>query len=369
MTIINWTPGLLKKSNLLNSVILLILFLLIVACTGKSETRSANISINNDKEVVTFVYHRFGDKRFPSTNISIDDFKTHLDYLKSNDFQVLAFSEAIDYIKSDAPNRKTAVISVDDGYKSFYDNALPLLQQYGYPATLFINTETVGSGDYMDWESIKKSREEGVEIGNHTHSHAYFLNMSPEERYAKFEDEIKLTQQIIEKNLGFTPEVFAYPYGELDLKMKEIVQQNGFKAAAAQNSGVIYAGSDFMECPRFPMSEYYADLKKFKSKAQMKALHILEKDPNSALLSEVNPTPTLRLSFKKGDLQLAQLQCFIQGSDCDIKQTIEKDTVSIQLKPKAANNKQRRTLYTITVPDKEGNWHWFSHLWVNPTIK
>ncbi len=348
---------------------LIYLLLLLVACQAKSEKQARIVSFDNDKEVISFIYHRFGDGRYPSTNVSLEDFKAHLQYLKSNDFQVLTFSEAISYLQSDEPNQKTAVITIDDGYKSFYENGLPLLKQYDFPATLFINTETVGDADYMDWKSVKDAVNQGIEIGNHTHSHAYFLNKPEEQRYVNFKNEILQTQEIIEKHLGFTPEVFAYPFGEFDLKMTDIVEKLGFKGAAAQNSGVIYSGTDLMQCPRFPMSELYSDIDKFKSKALMNALKVMEKKPTSPLVGNTMNTPTLDIKFRKGNLQLSQLQCFIQGTECEIKQSIDGGTVTLQASPKSPINKKRRTLYTITVPDKDGKWHWFSHLWVNPVVK
>lgn len=123
----------------------------------------------NDKEVVCFIYHRFGDSRYPSTNVRTADFETHLKYLIDNDFQLLTFSEAIDYIHSNAPARRTAVITIDDGFKSFYVNALPLLKKFNVKATLFINTETVG-GDYMTWDELRDVVKHNIEIGNHTHT-------------------------------------------------------------------------------------------------------------------------------------------------------------------------------------------------------
>ncbi len=371
MTIINWIPGLLSKNILKKRTcnILLIALFISIACKGGTVKEEKSVVLSNEKEIVSFVYHRFGDSRYPSTNVSLKDFKAHLEYLKNNNFQVLNFSDAIDYLKSDAPIQKTAVITIDDGYKSFYENGLPLLKKYDYPATLFINTETVGSGDYMNWETIKKAKEQRIEIGNHTHSHAYFLNMPESERYTQFEKEIEQTQQIIKKQLDFTPEVFAYPYGELDSKMKEIVEKSGFKAAAAQNSGVIYSGTDLMQCPRFPMSEFYSDIAKFKSKANMKALRIIKQSPTSALLKKETSSPVLTLTFNNKDIQINQLQCFIQGAECEIAKSNNGDSTTIEFKPKSAINQNRRTLYTITVPDKNGEWHWYSHLWVNPGVK
>lgn len=371
MIITNWIPITLLKNRLIYlSAILAILTPLSIACNSKAEQKQNKELIYSDKEVVSFVYHRFGDSRYPSTNVSLSDFESHLSYLKNNNYQVLSFSDAVDYLQSNSGSQKTAVITIDDGYESFYKNGLPLLQKYGFPSTLFINTETIGGADYMDWKAIKDVQKQGVEIGNHTHSHAYFLNMPSEKRYKEFENEIATSQQLIEQNTGKLPSTFAYPYGELDEKMREIVADAGFKAAAAQNSGVIYSGTDLMQCPRFPMSEPYAAIAKFTSKAKMSALHVIEKNPPSFILPDGASQPTLTLKVPIKDLSVQQLQCFIQGAECNLEtKELADGIVEIKISAKSAIDQRRRTLYTLTVPDKDGNWYWFSHLWINPAVK
>lgn len=372
MIIINWIPAILLKNKDLKycSAIFYLLIIFLNGCSSKAEGNEQQKVISPDKEVVSFVYHRFGDGRYPSTNVSLSDFEAHLKYLKNNNYQVLPFSDAIDYLQSDSKSQKTAVITIDDGYESFYKNGLPLLQKYNFPATLFINTETIGGADYMDWEAIKNTQKQGIEIGNHTHSHAYFLNISEDKRYEIFQNEITKTQQLIKKNTGKLPTAFAYPYGELDEKMREIVANAGFKAAAAQNSGIIYSGTDLMQCPRFPMSEPYAALDKFKSKAKMKALPVIEKSPVSFILPDGATQPKLTVKIDSQELSIKQLQCFIQGAECKLESISEADGIKeITLSPTTAISQRRRTLYTLTVPDKEGNWYWFSHLWINPAVK
>jgi peptidoglycan/xylan/chitin deacetylase (PgdA/CDA1 family) len=345
------------------------LFLLISFTTlGIGYKSNSNNIIKNEKEVVCFVYHRFGDARYPTTNVSVRDFEMHLKYLVENDFQVLTFSQAIAYLQSEQPSRQTAVITIDDGYKSFFVNALPLLKQYNIPATLFINTKTVGGGDYMTWEELKDVVRLNIEIGNHTHSHDFFLNLPASPRYKTFKDEIEQSQSIIEKNLDLQPIVFSYPYGEFDNEMKKIVKQAGFVAAAAQNSGVMASGSDIFQCPRFPMSEAYSSGKQFAEKASMHALQILEQSPESFLLKETNP-PVLTLTLSQGDLNLKELQCFVQGGECEIKVLESRnESTTLSLRARKPLTARRRTLYTLTVRDKRGKWYWFSHLWINPDM-
>ena len=329
----------------------------------------ARAFVNTDKEVVCFVYHRVGDSRYPSTNISLEDFEAHLAYLVKNNFQVLSLSDALDYMKSDEPARKTVVITVDDGYKSFYTNGLPLLRKYGLPATLFINTETVGGGDYMNWSELMTAAQSGMEIGNHTHAHKYFLNETENLRYTSFKQEIALSQSLISEHLKVLPKVFSYPYGELDGEMENIVRQAGFVGAMAQNSGVIYSGTNLYRCPRFPMSAAYAALDKFAEKTSMKALKVIHSSPDN-LIGKQDLRPVLTLTIDATDLRLSAIQCFVQGSECEYRILGKTDkTVTIALQSTKSIAGRRRTLYTVTVPDKAGKWHWYSHLWINEKVR
>ncbi len=359
-----------KTNSFILKFILLFNVLMIVGSNGKTQPIETEIVTSDEgKTIMCFVYHRFGDSRYPTTNVSVKDFESHLNWLTKHDFTFLNFSDAIAYLQSDGADRKIAVITIDDGYKSFFKNGLPLLKKYKAPATLFINTETIDGGDYMGWPELRTAMKNNIEIGNHTHSHDYFLNKPASTRYSSFKEEIELSQSIIQKNLDFTPTVFSYPYGEFDVEMKNIAKQVGFKAAAAQNSGVVYAGTDLFMCPRFPMSEAYSGLDKFIEKASAKALKVLNRSPENPYLPS-NKKPILTLTIDITDLRLDQLQCFVQGGKCSFK-IIEKSAAkaTITFQSVAVITGRRRTLCTITIPDKKGVWHWYSHLWVNPSIK
>jgi peptidoglycan/xylan/chitin deacetylase (PgdA/CDA1 family) len=346
-----------------------IITIALLSCAGKSSDNSiGEIKSQTEKDVVCFVYHRFGDDRYPSTNISINEFEQHLRYLTENNFQVLTLSDAIGYLSSNEPARKTAVITIDDGYKSFYENGLPLLKKYKLPATLFINTSTVSGGDYMNWDQLKETTNNNIEIGNHTHTHDYFLNEAKNTRYKTFEAEIKLSQQIISEKLKLTPKIFAYPYGEFDREMEEIIKQLSFIGAAAQNSGVLYELSDRFAIPRFPMSEAFGAIKNFAEKAATKPLRT-DSQTSENIIPANDSRPELTLTFQKRNLQIDRLQCFVQGSKCDMNISEKDSVVSVSIRSKDKLTKRRRTLYTITVPDKTGSWHWYSHLWINPAIK
>jgi peptidoglycan/xylan/chitin deacetylase (PgdA/CDA1 family) len=318
---------------------------------------------HHEKEVAVFVYHRFGNGKYPSTNISIENFEKHLSYLKSNDFVILNFGEALDYINNPeiAYHRNVACITVDDGYKTFVTNALPLLKQYGFSATVFINSESVGGGTYMNWDELKQIHNQGIEIGNHSHSHAYFLNIDKSDRSEQFSKDAMKCQVEINNHLGFFPDVFAYPYGEFDPEMQLALKSMGFKGAAAQNSGIMHHFDNFA-IPRFPMAGPYVKMEGFVEKANMKALRIEKSMPYSFVLADENP-PNLIINIASQSADLSRLNCFV-AEGCDLI----RDERSVTIKAKKTLTK-RRTLYTITAPAREGKgWYWFSHLWIHPEI-
>ena len=144
--------------------------------------------------------------------------------------------------------------------------------------------------------------------------------------------------------------------------MKEILKELGFKAAAAQNSGVMY-DHDIFAIPRFPMAGPFTKIAAFKEKANMHALRILIKTAESSLFHDQQNPPAISIVFDSTGADLARYNCYI-GEGCI--SSINDNTVTLQAESKLKN---RRTLYKITAPGESANeWYWYSHLWVQPEI-
>lgn len=319
-----------------------------------------------NKDIVCLIYHRFGDPRYPSTNISTQLFKTQLRYLKDHKFNVITFSQAVNLMTSpkEVPDN-TIVITIDDGFLSFKQNGVPLLNKFGFKATLFINTQTIGAGDYMNWKDLAGLVKAGYEIGNHSDSHDYFLNKK-EDEVGYFKTDIARSQQLLRDSLGIEPDIFAYPYGEYDPDLKQAVKSMGFKAAVAQNSGVFCEVTDLFSIPRFPINNQYGNITMFIEKVNMKAIRVLNGGEQSPLYDK-NP-PVLGLTIPRDDYDLSHMQAFIQGGEPRLNVRPD-DRVHIRL---VSNRKlsARRALYTITVPGKNNKqWYWYSHIWINPDVK
>lgn len=325
---------------------------------------------NEDGDIVCFVYHRFGDDRYPSTNIDLDVFRGQLAYLKQNNFTVWPMGRAVEAIQTGTPiPPKTIVLTIDDGYHSFYTNGLPLLEEYGFPATLYVNTESVGHKDYMSWQEILEAEKRGVEIGNHSHGHLHFLDVElPKERISIFVSDLVSAQTIFEKELGFIPKLYSYPYGEYDAIVSGVLTDAGYLSATAQYSGVMHKEHDLMTVPRFPMGGPYATLKGFIQKSQMHAMPLISKNP-PGIVMQTNP-PQMEIIFGKECIDADNIQCFVDG-DRNCIMEIQEGPTAVKIKIISRDKLEgRRSLYTITAPSKDGaGWCWYSHVWVNTDVK
>ena len=127
------------------------------------------------------MYHRFNESKYPSTNIQMDIFKKHIQIIKESGFNFYypeEFKENFDLPK----NEKKILITIDDGFKSFYEEAWPYLKKNEIPFILFISTQPVGKRGYMTWKQIKEIEKSNFAlIGHHSHTHDYLIDKSDEE--------------------------------------------------------------------------------------------------------------------------------------------------------------------------------------------
>ncbi len=318
-----------------------------------------------------FLYHRFGDARYPSTNISLDDFRSHLQVLQDGRYQVLTLGGLTSLVLSGQPlPERCAVLTVDDVYRSFLTGALPLLQEYGYPATLFISTSFVGGGDFLTWQELSNLVDAGFEIGNHSAVHDYLLDRyegeSPSEWRGRVERDLSRSQQAFKDHLGFEPELFAYPYGEFDPELAALVRRLGFKAAFGQQSGVIHAGHDPFTLPRFPMGGAYTSRENFAGKLTLKPLPVEVVEPETTLLDPHQNPPVLKIRIDLSEIDPLSLKCYVNGHLSSGPVASKKHEGVYQVVAEKPL-KGRRNKYTLTASDVSGRqWFWFSQLWVSP---
>ena len=257
------------------------------------------------------MYHRFEENKYPSTNIKINDFQKQLEIIEKNKIQLINPKNFEKNLKEMKKKRKI-LITIDDGFLSFYKNAWPILKKKKIPFILFVSTREVGSSNYMNWDQIKEiSKENFVEIGNHSHTHEYLVDESDEDIKADIQKSIGIFKEKLGKNSDF----FSYPFGEYSLNFKNIIKSLGFKYAFGQHSGVIDETKNFYELPRFPINEKYGELKRFASLIKtlpFKYKKILPEE--KYLIASQNP-PEVKIEFYENIKNLKLINCYSNEAD------------------------------------------------------
>lgn len=191
-------------------------------------------------EVPILTYHYFGydsiieGKSVPLLFVAPDNFEKQMRYLKEKGCRVISLDMLAESIKKGRkfpPN--TVVITVDDGHKSFFTYAYPILKKYGFPATIFLVSDSIGvNKDYLNWNEIKKMSKDNISFGGHTRNHIYLPLI---EKKDVLWNEIAGCKEIIEKQMGRRIDYFSYPVGGFTEEVKMLVEKAGYKGACTTN--------------------------------------------------------------------------------------------------------------------------------------
>lgn len=314
---------------------------------------------------VVFMYHHFGKSKYPSTNIKLEQFRDHLNYLKDNHYNVWPLSRVILAIqnKTYIP-QKTVALSVDDAYISVYTHAYPMLKRKGFPYTVFVNTNAIGtkSINYMSWEQMQEMQRYGAEFSNHSKTHAYLIpkrNESTLEWQEKIKEEVEGAQKSLQENLGSRtnthPKILSYPFGEYTEETAKYIQSLGY-VGIAQTSGALNHNTDLKRVPRFAMSEKFASMDEFKLKLHMLPLPVKSVAPWGTTLRSNPPKLTIKLHKP-----MQKLGCYVSsGKAINVKwnSPLELEVIAER------SLRAPRDRYTCTSVDENGQWYWYSHLWI-----
>ena len=328
--------------------------ILIIAFSNDFSKANATNKDFDDYGLISIMYHRFNETKYPSTNIQLDVFKEQLNIIEEEGIKFIHPDNFEKSIKEKKSERKI-LFTVDDGLLSFYENAWPILKEKRIPFVLFVNTREVGSYNYMNWDQIRElHNDENVEIGNHSHSHEYLVDEASD----VIIKDIKKSIKIFKENLGENSNFFSYPFGEYSSEFKKIIQELGFKYAFGQHSGVIDETKDLWELPRFPINEKYGEIKRFKTLMKtlpFKYKRILPED--KYLLQSKNP-PKVKIEFYENINNLKQTTCFSneenkwRNSKINFK---ENNTLEITIVGKFIGERGR---INCSLKEKNNFWRW-----------
>ena len=282
----------------------------------------------------------------------MDVFDEQMKIIKKFNYKFYDPGRFISEFESPKPT-KEILITIDDGFKSFYNEAWPYLKENKIPFILFVSTEPVGKNGYMSWDEIKEIEKSDIGyIGHHSHTHEYLIDKSNEE----FINDIETATKIFKEKLGYVPKIFSYPFGEYSSYMKNYISEN-FEVAFGQHSGVIDRNKDKFELPRFPINEKYGDLKRFKSLINYAPLEYKSLRPEEKKINEKNNPPKLIIEFFDEQKNINNINCYSNdgGNWKKSKLVFDKQVLSINFDEKFL---PRRGRINCSLNDN-GNWRWF----------
>ena len=340
-----------KIFSLAASIIKLFIIVFLLSINSKAEENNSK-QYSEDEGVLSIMYHRFNENKYPSTNIQMDIFLKQIQLIKDLNYN---FIHPEEFQKNfNLPKKKKKILlTIDDAFQSFYKEAWPYLKKNKIPFILFVSTEPVGNKGYMTWDQIKEIEQNNfVTIGHHSHTHDYLIDKSHEEFIA----DIEIANKIFLKELGYVPPLFSYPFGEYSKLMKNYISEN-FILSFGQHSGVIDLNKEKFELPRFPINEKYGELKRFKSIINYFPLEYKNLNPKNKFLNNENNPPKFSVEFFEDQIHLDKINCYSNEGNVWEKSNIKlnKKVLSIIFREPFL---PRRGRINCSLNDN-GKWRWF----------
>ena len=189
-------------------------------------------------------YHRVSDDR-DELAVTPRSFRRQMDYLASQSYRVVDVLSAVELLDNGAASSKTVGLSFDDGYLDVAEQALPILQERGFRATVFVATAVTGGWARFDWyrqqppvlgwdEIVELDREGTLRFEAHSLTHPNLVALREEAAW----EEIVGSKAALEAWLERPVEVFAYPSGLFGLRERDLVEAAGFRAAVTCEPGL-----------------------------------------------------------------------------------------------------------------------------------
>lgn len=321
---------------------------------------------------VVLLYHHVDAQGPDSTSVTPALFARHLDYLAQGGYTVLPLGRIVRALASgvELPD-KTVAITFDDAYHSILDQAAPMLKKHGWPFTIFVSTQAIDAGyrGYLSWDELSGLVNDGAEIGNHSDSHDHLVRHrdgeSDHQWQSRVRADIQRAQHALERHLGVTPVLFAYPYGEYTDQLQAVVAGLGY-AGVAQQSGAVDRDVDELAIPRFPMAGRYADMQRFAISVDTRPLPVRDVAYKPRIQTE-GQTRRQHFAFDllAGAYRPGDLACY--GNDGEKLSFTRQNANGVQRisMPLPAWAAGRRKINCTAPSSKEqGVFYWYSQQWL-----
>jgi poly-beta-1,6-N-acetyl-D-glucosamine N-deacetylase len=249
-----------------------------------------------------FVLHRFNDSKHSLTSITNEDLEKHFKYLKKNNYYTATLDEIIAKLKKgEEIPKKWVHFCIDDSYKSFYENGLPLFKKHNIPFTLYIYVEATirHYHDFMSWDQMREAMKYG-DIGVHSYGHKHMTHLTAKQMR---EDTQKAITHI-KKNLGKKPTSYAYPYGEYNQELLSVIKSFNFDLIMNQNQGAFSHKSPLDDLDRIALTGKVSIKNKLRIKHLPATWHNVDVNRSTKILNSIS----LEI-----DPKIKSVQCYVSG--------------------------------------------------------
>jgi len=189
-------------------------------------------------------YHQFSPgKPRHQLDLGAAEFEAQMQYLVENRYRTLSFAEVQRILKEGQPiPERAVVITIDDGYRSVYEVAWPILRKYNLKSTLFVYTDFIGGGASLSWAQMREMAQSGlVEVESHAKSHSS-LSRLPEDKSKsayknRVREEVTGSATVFKRQLDYRPRYLSYPYGNSSPTASQVLMDEGYQLAATVTRG------------------------------------------------------------------------------------------------------------------------------------
>jgi peptidoglycan/xylan/chitin deacetylase (PgdA/CDA1 family) len=319
---------------------------------------------------VVFVYQRIGEDTVPQGNISPDQFKEHIRELKIGGYHVLPLSQVVSAVKAGAllPS-KSVVITFEGAYTATLATAIPLLDEAGFPFTVFFSSDQADSGGpgHLTWEQLKSLQKDKLAgFGILPASYAHMTSNLPDANAALINRATSRYRDVFKEDPAF----FAWPYGEYSAALKKQIAAYKFKAVFGQQSGVLYKNADFLALPRFTMTDDVGDLDHFRLTARARPLPVSDVMPEDPVGMGPHP-PVIGFTVAAEIKDISRLSCFVSGVGKAALSYLGGNRVEIRFNDPLPDRRTRVNCTLPTVLSSSGmqGWRWFGMMLVSQGVE